>query len=302
LLSVAITLNAFLLENQSTKVKVTLRVFSGTEDPSWFIEGDQLLRLNTLLGANKFEEVPSKRVMGYKGFHLSNENSNHVHRIRGAPSAELFLLASGQNLISQEVQDHVLEQISTSYKLKQSTSENKKFNLFKTKTRQLRSPVDCDATPIRGDDIVPKYDPESDNGGCFIEKQYANNCYDYGTDIVTNTFAQPGRGTGQKWRENTCDDVKRAAISDGLQWIGTKYPSEKPEVGHFIALLIWPKTNFHWVRLDDNNHWSHKPGGTEVRNKDNDELDISDPSTQDFSPWSQFCGYFLVVPSKLTIN
>jgi len=162
--------------------------------------------------------------------------------------------------------------------------------------------VDCDVTPIKGDDIVPKFDPENDNGGCYITKQYDNNCYNYGTDIVTNTFAQPGRGTGQKWRQNTCDDVKRAAISDGLQWVGTDYPSTKPTVGHYIALLIWPGTNFHWVRLDDNNNWSHKPGGTPVKNKDNDELDITDPSTQDFSPWSQFCGYFLVTPSKSTIN
>jgi hypothetical protein len=38
-----------------------------------------------------------------------------------------------------------------------------------------------------------------------------------------------------------------------------------------VALLIWPNTNFHWIRMDAKNssadvsYWSHKPGGTAVR-------------------------------------
>ena len=96
--------------------------------------------------------------------------------------------------------------------------------------------------------------------------------------------------------------MKRAAISDGLKWVGTDYPSEKPSEGHYLALLIWPETNFHWVRLDSNGMWSHKPGGSAIQNTDNDGNLIHDPSTQNFSPWTQFCGYFLTTPSKININ
>ena len=27
-------------------------------------------------------------------------------------------------------------------------------------------------------------------------------------------------------------------------------------------------TNFHWIRMDQSGNWSHKPGGTPVRNTD----------------------------------
>jgi hypothetical protein len=69
-----------------------------------------------------------------------------------------------------------------------------------------------------------------------------------------------------------------------------------------MALLIWPEINFHWIRLDSNGLWSHKPGGTKISNIDNLGNYIKDSSKQDFSPWSEFCGYFSTVPSKININ
>ena len=67
-------------------------------------------------------------------------------------------------------------------------------------------------------------------------------------------------------------------------------------------MFIWPNTNFHWVRLDSNGFWSHKAGGTPVKNVDNTGSKITDPSKSDFSPWTQFCGYFQVIPSNININ
>merc|ERR1712039_920918 len=82
-----------------------------------------------------------------------------------------------------------------------------------------------------------------------------NNCYNYGNDIVTNTFAQPGRrdfdqGSGlckhsdRPCMQNTCEDVKKGAIADGLTWVGTELPIDLPEVGHYVSLHIWPNSNF----------------------------------------------------------
>jgi hypothetical protein len=42
--------------------------------------------------------------------------------------------------------------------------------------------------------------------------------------------------------------------------------------------------------------------GTPVRNTDNSGSRITDPSKSDFSPWTQFCYYFIAQPSKLHIN
>ena len=51
------------------------------------------------------------------------------------------------------------------------------------------------------------YDPQTDDEGCFIKERENNNCYNYGNDIVTNTFAQPGVGSGEKWKKNTCSCI-----------------------------------------------------------------------------------------------
>jgi hypothetical protein len=40
-----------------------------------------------------------------------------------------------------------------------------------------------------------------------------------------------------------------ASVRDGLVYNGTVLPTTAPESGHFAALLIWPETNFHWIRM-----------------------------------------------------
>lgn len=165
-----------------------------------------------------------------------------------------------------------------------------------------------DDAPIYGPDDPKEvtYSPGTDDEGCFQTMQSDNNCYNYGTDILTNSFAQPGRGTGvcghhdRPCVPNTCADVRRAAESDGLVWKGTTLPSALPAVGHYVSLHIWPESNFHWLRQDANLTWSHKPGGSRVRNVDNNNKIITDPAKADVSPWSTHCGYLLATPSKVT--
>jgi len=47
--------------------------------------------------------------------------------------------------------------------------------------------------------------------------------------------------------------------------------------------------------------WSHKPGGSRVRNVDNRGRKIDDPAQADVSPWSTHCGYMRTKPSNVTI-
>ena len=120
--------------------------------------------------------------------------------------------------------------------------------------------------------------------------------------LLTTILSQPGRGSGHKWDADNCSSVAAAAKRDGLIPAGTVLPTKGPATGHYIALLIWPETYFHWIRMDSTKFWSHKPGQEPVRDVDDNGAKITDPSKADFSPWTQFCGYFVSVPSNITIN
>src|SRR6266576_2958315 len=52
--------------------------------------------------------------------------------------------------------------------------------------------------------------------------QLTNNCYNYATDIRTDTFAQPGRASGlyTVTPPPNCADVGRGAVSDGRKPVG----------------------------------------------------------------------------------
>jgi len=109
-----------------------------------------------------------------------------------------------------------------------------------------------------------------------------------------------------------------AAERDGLIYVGQELQDYMigPDDGHYVALYIWPNTNFHWARMDYNGtynntgtrRWSHKPGGTDVQITDNNGNCIGYPSPcvlpsqADLSPWSEFCGYMIAKPSQLTIQ
>jgi len=278
---------------QCKEPSITAHVFSGTPNPVWKINIRYLTKIKKIahdtLHSSKNVALlskPTTRIMGYQGFTISCSSDKYVF-INGLSPLEHLLLRGGRRYLPGSVVRHVKDHVGEIMAEIPDIEPNN---------------ADCIKVPIKGPDTVPEYDPKSDDEGCFIKKQTENNCYAYGTDIVTNTFPQPGRGSGKKWSLNTCLDMGNASVRDGLVFSGTVLPKVPPEQGHFAALLIWPQTNFHWIRMDVNGYWSHKPGGTPVRNTDNRGLPITDPSKSDFSPWTQFCFYFVAQPSKLEIN
>jgi hypothetical protein len=269
-------------------------VFSGTLNPHLELTPEQR---DSLCEHLKFARtsVPTCRVLGFTGWRICDETSCIVSR--GQAAVDELLLMASKAVLPESVLSHLEEETG----------------------RLLTANDDCpepSSTPGNGDCTGPvvgpddptqvHFDVQNDDGGCFATEQGSNNCYDYGNDIVTNTFAQPGRGSGlcpesaRPCVKNTCEDVKNAAVSDGLEWVGTDLPTSLPETGHYVSLHIWPDSNFHWLRMDADMKWSHKPGGTAVRNVDNNQEEITDPSKADVSPWSQHCGYLRTVPSKVS--
>lgn len=132
-----------------------------------------------------------------------------------------------------------------------------------------------------------EYNPAGNCDGNFMSYKFQvnNNCYNYSTNIATNSFAQPGRMTGKPLQTGwTGQNVVDGAVSDGLIYIGnsdiTKEDAKKQVTdmeGHIVALMISaPDTSvswlgdYHWARLDDIEtlKWSQKDGGDQVTNFD----------------------------------
>ncbi|KAL0490940.1 insoluble matrix shell protein [Acrasis kona] len=77
---------------------------------------------------------------------------------------------------------------------------------------------------------------------------------------------------------------------------------EQPEVGHYVSLVIWPSMDFHWYRKDLEGYWSHKPGSTKVKDVDASQNKILNPDKADIKPYTEICGYYIAIPSKITIK
>jgi hypothetical protein len=274
---------------------------SGDVDPSWTVTGSAAEALLSVIPSDLTGDVqrpiPWYR-LGYRGFEVEVLESGILVRsfaVYNNIAAERALLASGNWVVPAGVIGHVLNETVRLQKASENVDPHPMDMMPPT--------APCDL-PVRGPDNGTIYDPQRENCGFFTSHCTANNCYNYGNDIVTDTFAQPGRGSGQKWSSNTCDDIRASATRDGLVWAGTNLPTDNPTKGHYVALLIWPNTNFHWIRFDSVPHgfWSHKPGQTPVRNVDGNGQKITDPSKSDFSPWTQFCGYMTTIPSVVKIG
>jgi hypothetical protein len=117
-----------------------------------------------------------------------------------------------------------------------------------------------------------------------------NNCYNYGRNWRTDTFAQPGRAHGAMYTSLTSAAVLAAAHADGLVDRGHCLPdSEYPR--RLVALVIAPGWDFHWYRHQRSGFWGHKPGSTAARNFDNSGVLITNPETADRGPYTEFAGY-----------
>ena len=146
----------------------------------------------------------------------------------------------------------------------------------------------------------PPYDPAKWNDGGYVQDN--NNCYNYGCDMQTNTFAQPGRAAQLPLIAPDCIEVATLSAADGLRPVpDPTYPNPHPSCCHLVALVIAPEIDFHFYRLDDTGNWSHKPGKTPARNTDESGNAIGSPETADRGMYTEFCGYFYVCDCEVEI-
>lgn len=138
---------------------------------------------------------------------------------------------------------------------------------------------------------IPRYEPNYWNGDPTA--RCSNNCYNYGNNKRTDSFAQPGLASGAMATTMACKEVYDAAVRDGLEPLpasGT-CPKGTCSTQDKLALVVAPGWDYHWYRQDADGMWSHKPGGTAARNVDSAGNPISDPATAARGPYTDFCGY-----------
>jgi len=151
-----------------------------------------------------------------------------------------------------------------------------------------------------------------DENGNFYSIQLENNCYNYATNRITNTKAQPGRskGNGIWWGFNFCDHDRTPPdpidydyMSNLLTYFASldhvSLITDDPEVNPdtlelpegyclmagvvgcipFFDLDVWSfVADYHWFRRNNDGTWSHKPGLTEARDTDDLGAQIDNPA------------------------
>jgi hypothetical protein len=273
--------------------RVTLQIFSGRPNPTLLLDDRQEAELRERLGSLK--TVTDKRApgafggLGYRGFTITRDASH--------PAGPMNLLvhagvAEGGFLSPSLADEDGLEAwLAGAFKshLKGVAADHLAAALREPPGFHLPHKVGAACPACHAVD-APAYNPGAWN---IPAVQPYNNCYNYANDHATNTFAQPGRATGHPAAHMQCADVQAAATSDGLHATPNFTAPLAKGQGWYVALVIWPDTDYHWYRQDSVGCWSHKPGQTAVRNTDNAGQPITDPQTCDRGPYVNFCTYMV---------
>jgi hypothetical protein len=131
--------------------------------------------------------------------------------------------------------------------------------------------------------LAPVFEPQNWND--FDDIQFNDNCYNYGNNQLTYTFAQPGRASGGTAASMTVALVRTAALNDGLTWVGWTFPGNTytcPGAGTLVFMTVAIGSDYHWYRLDKAaGKWTHKPGGTEATDRDHSNNLITNPLLAD---------------------
>jgi hypothetical protein len=277
-------------------LQVELDVFSGRPNPTWILSGKEEKELLERVHADPKVMLPTAATngrLGYRGYVVTavseaagNKKLPSRFRIGGQPGSEddlnLWLLDTSEK-IDTEVDDYVRE-VTAGMILKDA-----------------REPRLDDAIPDKGalagcasNYLTSSTDFSFWNGASYV---YYNNCYNYASNYRSNTFAQPGKKSGnQLGYPPTCSNARSGCISDG--WKDTCQASNNLT----ICLVIWPNTDFHFYRLCINGRWCHKPGQTPAKNTDDSGNLIASPATANRGPYTTLCEYFYVGGGSIAVS
>lgn len=255
---------------------IELHIFSGVENPKWVPGVEQekaiLAALDTPM-VHSQEEVPFDVLgLGYRGFELTINEEDKSRTVR-VFAGRVYVDDLRETFINSKLEDILLETF-TQYRDKEFITGIKED--IDSAGERLAIALTYNKGPV--------FDPAKWNSNGHIKKN--NNCYNYASDRITNTFAQPGRGGGAIFKGLYCSNVQRGVRTDG--W-GFSVKKDDERAYDFVRLVVWEQNDFHWYRLDSNGLWSHKPGSTNAINTDNAGKLISDPKTCNRGRYKTLC-------------
>ncbi|KAL4219737.1 hypothetical protein ACF0H5_020151 [Mactra antiquata] len=296
------------------KYSVTLDVFSGVDDPEWEVDDTNPIYARVAWAVNSVPTSDLDDDLGYRGFIVKATNifGQEAYKTVGRHSNEDLensLLKSCPLGLDKDVMKEVTDGIMGAPEPESGSNGNlvvyQPVNILMKNNGQKirhsfyipvhhRSKRQAMIRPVNQQVCSVRFEPEKWNVQGVRRR---NNCYNYATNRQTNTFAQPGRGSGRKFTQLEANDVYSACLRDGLTKLNA------PDAGNecLIALVIWPGEDFHFYRLDDNGFWSHKSGQTLARDYDDSNNKISNPQTADRGPYTVFAGWLGCGP-HVTLN
>lgn len=260
--------------------KVTLVIFSGVPNPVWWVHPrhekfNEMKKLHQeARGRGKAlrqEHIPA--TLGYRGFLVHHPEDEHAELILGQETTAYQKILLG-SMPEGKIHDALHPKIRQAIDSRAVSPSHSRA----VSPRHVRSILRDEKDVIQH--YAPIYNPGRWNDVQLI--QWNNNCYNYANQKITNSFAQPGRASGNPIvGDITADKTLRSAESDGLWKMDVPnhapVPEAPPQPNCLVALVVAPGVDYHWYRLDNTGYWSHKPGPTPATNLDGDGNKITDP-------------------------
>ena len=145
----------------------------------------------------------------------------------------------------------------------------------------------------------------------------SHNCYSYllnlhsktAHDACVNDYkklsycrrSQPGYAAGFPALEEddfNCAEIVKRTMADNPYLMASSRDKPCPADMYKGAIVVAPKRDYHYYRLNDEGYWTHKPGYKPSTQYDADDRLILDPETANRKYgelyYSDFCGYVCV--------
>lgn len=260
--------------------EVELDIFSGRPNPRWALDGREEAELIERMSDRTVPFVAPMDTDGYLGYR------GFVIKATGATAATLEARGLPTEFRVRDGLGHTIDLGAESWLLATAVPRTVPGHVATMAADRISRPADPLA---RCKPYFTSSTDFSDWNGQWWTGQ--NNCYNYGSNHRTDTFAQPGRGSGDMYDFISVPEILRVSQNDGYV-----LDCASRKAIHVGFAIIPGGHDYHWWRrtqpVGGAKRWCHKPGGTPVRNVDSSGNPITDPSTCDRGSYTIW-GYFM---------
>ena len=221
---------------------MTLVIYSGISDPFWIVYPlhknfkkitKHLQKARTEGKSYRHDRMPS--IVGYKGFLVHPPEAKDAEWVVGHETKEL------QRLLIETMPKGKIDPTLSTRILKAIESASVPLETESVSREEaLKAPI----TRHKVDGKIQHYAPELNldlwNSNPTVQSR--NNCYNYANNKITNSFAQPGTGSGAPFQSLTTEEIRRASERDGLVKLDVAPEDPCPEAPEqpncLVALVV----------------------------------------------------------------